>query len=55
MPNDVITFWFHDINPALWWKKDNEFDQLLADRFGGLLIQAAHGELYASAGRNSVS
>ncbi|MBU2098668.1 MAG: DUF924 domain-containing protein [Gammaproteobacteria bacterium] len=47
MSNDVIRFWFQEIDPALWWKKDSEFDQLLADRFGSLLIQAAHGELYA--------
>ncbi|TFH73516.1 DUF924 domain-containing protein [Gammaproteobacteria bacterium LSUCC0112] len=45
MQNDVITFWFKQIAPKLWWKKDAAFDQLLREQFGSLLIQAAHGEL----------
>lgn len=47
MENEVITFWFKDIEPKLWWKKDEHFDQLLTDRFGVLLKQASQGECYA--------
>lgn len=46
MPEEVIQFWFREIDPKLWWKKDEGFDQLLKDRFGALLQQAALGELY---------
>lgn len=45
MQNEIITFWFKQIDPKLWWKKDATFDQLLRERFDSLLIQAAHGEL----------
>jgi uncharacterized protein (DUF924 family) len=47
MKNEVTTFWFNEIDSKLWWKKDEDFDQLLKDRFGALLTQAAQGELYA--------
>jgi uncharacterized protein (DUF924 family) len=47
MKNEVITFWLNEIDSKLWWKKDEDFDQLLKDRFGALLKQAAQGELYA--------
>ncbi|NJL99636.1 MAG: DUF924 domain-containing protein [Synechococcaceae cyanobacterium SM2_3_2] len=42
----ILTFWFDEIAPAQWWKKDPSFDQLIADRFGDLLRQAAQCELY---------
>jgi uncharacterized protein (DUF924 family) len=44
-PSDVHTFWFDEIDRSLWFKKDAEFDQLLAVRFGTLHAQASHGEL----------
>lgn len=43
---DVINFWFHELEPAQHWKKDLEFDQLIAERFGELHRQAASGELF---------
>lgn len=42
----VLEFWFEEIEPAQWWRKDAEFDQLIADRFGELHAQAARCELY---------
>ena len=44
--NDFLDFWFHQIDPNQWRVKDPEFDGLLRARFGGLLQQAAVGELY---------
>ena len=42
----VITFWFEEIEPKAWWKKDPEFDQLIADRFGELHQAAARCECF---------
>ncbi|MEM9775887.1 MAG: DUF924 family protein [Chloroflexota bacterium] len=44
--NDVLTFWFEEIEPKQHWVKDLEFDQLIRDRFGDLHTAAIHGELY---------
>jgi uncharacterized protein (DUF924 family) len=43
----IIEFWFDEIEPAMWWKKDAAFDALLVERFGGVHAQAASCELYA--------
>lgn len=45
MHDEVWKFWFKEIDPAQWWKVDPAFDALLRERFGGLLAQAAQGEL----------
>lgn len=47
MKQQVLDFWFKEIEPAMWWKKDLAFDQQINERFGQLLQQAAHGELYS--------
>jgi uncharacterized protein (DUF924 family) len=46
MFKQVIDFWFKEIEPALWWKKDDDFDALLVERFSGLHARAASCELY---------
>lgn len=46
MPRDVLEFWFQEIDPGLWFASDPAFDATLRQRFGGLLQQAAAGELY---------
>ncbi len=43
--NDILNFWFRDIDPALWWKKDAIFDELIRTRFGQTHAQATRGEL----------
>ncbi len=45
MPNAVIDFWFEEITPAQWWKKDANFDAEVERRFAGLLQAAIAGEL----------
>jgi uncharacterized protein (DUF924 family) len=44
---EILKFWFDEIDRSLWFKKDADFDQLLAERFSALLARASHGELSA--------
>jgi uncharacterized protein (DUF924 family) len=46
-PVEILQFWFEQIDRALWFKKDSDFDQLLRERFGVLHAQASLGELSA--------
>jgi uncharacterized protein (DUF924 family) len=46
-PDSVLHFWFEEIQPAAWWKKDAALDALVAQRFGAMLDSARAGELYA--------
>ncbi len=45
--NDLLRFWFEEIEPVAWWRKDAAFDRALGARFGALLDAARQGELYA--------
>jgi len=45
MHTQVLDFWFDEIEPALWFKKDDDFDRLLHTRFSEILHAAAAGEL----------
>ncbi|MEZ9139238.1 MULTISPECIES: DUF924 family protein [unclassified Shewanella] len=42
----VISFWFDDIDKSMWFKKDNEFDRIIMSKFARLHSQAMTGELY---------
>ncbi|MDQ7731656.1 DUF924 family protein [Halomonas sp. SpR1] len=49
MPSDaqaVLDFWFEELTPAQWFKKDLEMDRLIAERFGAMHAQAAQCECY---------
>jgi uncharacterized protein (DUF924 family) len=46
MFDEVLTFWFKEIEPRQWWVVDPEFDALLRARFLGHLQKAVAGELY---------
>ena len=46
-PADILDFWFAEITPAQWWNKSDDFDRLIATRFGAVLEAAARCELYA--------
>jgi len=39
-PNDILRFWFEDIEHSYWFKKDADFDRELERRFGDLLAHA---------------
>jgi uncharacterized protein (DUF924 family) len=42
----VLAFWFEQTSPQQWWAVDPEFDALVRERFGDLLLRAGQGELY---------
>ena len=44
--NDIIQFWFEEIEPKNWWIKDEAFDAMIRDRFLSTHQQAMQGELY---------
>jgi uncharacterized protein (DUF924 family) len=43
--DDVLQFWFEDIEHSRWFRKDPEFDRELERRFGDLLARARDGQL----------
>ncbi len=43
---DVIDFWFEEIDSSQWWKKDSQFDQLIFDRFFTVFEQAKVSALF---------
>ena len=43
---EIIHFWFEEIEPAKHWVKDLEFDELIRTRFGDVHTAATKGELY---------
>lgn len=45
--DDVLQFWFGELTPADWWRKDPALDRRIADRFGSTLEAAAQCELVA--------
>jgi uncharacterized protein (DUF924 family) len=46
MYRQIIKFWFEEIEPAMWWKKDDGFDAMLVERFSELHARAGRCELY---------
>ncbi len=46
MFEEVLTFWFKEIEPRYWWAVDPAFDELVRSRYVDLLQQAAAGELF---------
>ncbi|MGK7910733.1 MAG: DUF924 family protein [Synechococcus sp.] len=44
---EIVNFWFHEINPKQWWRKDPAFDSLLNERFWTVHQRASRCELYA--------
>ena len=43
--NDILIFWFHEIEPKQWWKKDKKFDKLLRYRFLNIYYDAINCKL----------
>jgi uncharacterized protein (DUF924 family) len=46
MYRQILKFWFEEIKPVSWWKKDEAFDALLVERYADLHKQARNCELY---------
>ena len=43
---EIIDFWFTELEPAKWWQKDSALDLMIQTRFGELHTQATAGELF---------
>lgn len=43
---NVIDFWFCEIDPGQWWRQSDELDSRIRERFGSLHAQASRCELY---------
>lgn len=46
MYQQIISFWFDEIDSALWWKKDDKFDALLVQRFADVYARVTRCELF---------
>ena len=45
--DEVIKFWFEEIDTKFWWKKDTEFDQIIVERFQTTHHAAIQGKLFS--------
>lgn len=45
MQEDILQFWFRELEPAQWWRKDEVLDREIADRFSDVHAAAARCEL----------
>ena len=46
MYREILRFWFEEAKPAQWWKKDEDFDRIIIERFSELHRRAACCELF---------
>ena len=46
MYQEILHFWFEEIEPQQWFKKDTVFDRLIIERFSDIHQQASSCELY---------
>ncbi|MEN9868851.1 MAG: hypothetical protein RL748_4441 [Pseudomonadota bacterium] len=46
MYQEIIKFWFEEIKPSQWWKKDKSFDQIISERFSDIHAVVARCECF---------
>lgn len=44
--DEILKFWFEEIDQKCWWAKNDELDQQIHKRFAGIHRMAASGELF---------
>ena len=44
--DEVLTFWFEELEPKHWWIKDADLDDMVRSRFADLLVSASQCELF---------
>ena len=42
---DILNFWFVETTPEFWFKKDDDFDAAIQERFGKAVTEALAGRL----------
>ena len=47
MHQDVLKFWFEELEPAQWWQRDDDLDQLIIARFAEIHASATRCELFS--------
>lgn len=47
MHTEVLSFWFQEAEPRLWFTSDKHFDEVIRQRFLGVMRRAAAAELYS--------
>ncbi|MGQ7244629.1 DUF924 family protein [Salinicola sp. V024] len=45
-PQQVLDFWFEELTPKDWFRKDTDLDRTIAERFGDTLAAAARCECW---------
>jgi len=43
---DILKFWFEELEPPQWWKKDEALDQMMIEQFSEIHRRAAQCELF---------
>lgn len=46
MDPEILRFWFEEIKPSQWWVKDDDFDNLMIQRFAEIHARATCCELF---------
>ncbi|QSP95608.1 DUF924 domain-containing protein [Marinobacter salinisoli] len=46
MYQEILDFWFTELEPEQWWQKDEALDSMIRSRFGPVHAQAKAGELF---------
>jgi len=46
MYREILKFWFEEIEPSQWWKKDENLDRLITKRFSEIHRRATRCELF---------
>ncbi len=46
MYQEILKFWFEEVDQSLWWSKDDNFDQIIIEKFSELHSRAVRCELY---------
>jgi uncharacterized protein (DUF924 family) len=46
MYQQILKFWFEEIDQSQWWSKDEQLDQLIVERFSGIHAKAIRCELF---------
>ena len=46
MHEEILKFWFEEIDQSQWWKKDEELDRLIIERFSEVHFRATCCELF---------
>ena len=47
MHEEILRFWFAEIDPKSWWEANADFDRLIDSRYRDTLNKAARAELHA--------